>query len=161
MPPAPRPPGGLSVNSGGAIYHRENIVLANTTFHENRAGDEGLAVLGSTTATLHNVSFANNTFYCAFGQYLYDETFGAVSDKETLASSCRKIIAPPKSANGGVSRNHERYILPGTFVTIVVRHVSFPARTSWSDLARRCLFAVSPTRSTHSRQPQILPSTPC
>ena len=101
MSPARRSPGGLSASTGGAIYHRESIVLVNTTFQENMAGDEGVAVFGSTTATLNNVSFANNTLHCAHGQYLYDAIFGAVRIKTTEGGA-------PTFSLPGRSHSHER-----------------------------------------------------
>lgn len=47
-------------------------------FWENTAGDESFAVQGSPAATLNNVSFVNNTFHCALGEYLYEDALSEV-----------------------------------------------------------------------------------
>lgn len=71
---------GLSADSGGAVYHREASVIESTTFWGNTAGKEGFAVLRSSAVALNDVSFVENTFHCARGQYLYEDiTLSAVS----------------------------------------------------------------------------------
>ena len=83
--PTRMPCAGVSANSGGAIYHRETLEISNTSFWENTAGEEGFAVLGSTSVALNNVSFASNTFRCASGEYLHeDSTLGVVSRDKNL-----------------------------------------------------------------------------
>ena len=54
-------------------------MLISTTFWENTAGVNGFAVLGSSAVALNKVSFVDNTFHCARGQYLYEDMLSAVS----------------------------------------------------------------------------------
>lgn len=88
----------MSANAGGAVYHREALVLVSTTFSKNTAGEEGFAVLGSTAVALNDVSFVDNTFHCARGQYLYEDVASSAVSNTDTALCCVGDITTPTHA---------------------------------------------------------------
>lgn len=73
-------------------------MIESTMFLGNTAGQKGFAVLGSPAVTLNDVSFVDNTFHCARGQYLYEDIItSAVSKTEDDLCAFRDITPPTRT----------------------------------------------------------------
>ncbi|CBJ26186.1 conserved unknown protein [Ectocarpus siliculosus] len=85
--------------SGGALLHSGVLVgVHNTAFQANRAGEDGLAIMSLGIAeNFTDVTFAENTFYCAPGQYGSDAHFldEEVADTCRLEVVCSRCVSSP------------------------------------------------------------------
>lgn len=94
--------------SGGAILHSGVLVgLHGTTFHENRAGEDGLAIMSLGIAeNFTDVTFSGQTFFCPAGEYGVDVN---QSDTEVIPQvpPSRLGRSLVRASVGGADNSHE------------------------------------------------------
>eukprot|EP00903_Cladosiphon_okamuranus_P015456 g14274.t1 len=100
--------GNVAEGSGGAYIHSGVLVrMGGSTFVENKAGDEGPAVLSLGIAeNISGITFDANTFYCSAGQYGYEEertVDGEDSGNCRFNVVCSRCTESCASADSGIN----------------------------------------------------------
>lgn len=66
--------------SGGGLFHTGSLDITNTSFIDNQAGQDGLAMYSfGALIEAPSLTFSNNTLYCPEGKYGYAKKADEVS----------------------------------------------------------------------------------